>query len=292
MVTTTTSISHLKTLTEINTEDILKAFGLQNLRIGRHLAQLLVWQPAKRFARFMLEYDRRVGEGGLAAGGKYCLAQYNYHPTVFGLEHIPPEGPLIIVANHPGTVDTVLLFANIPRPDLRVIGIRRPFLEALPETARYLIFMNEDNSEQYTTMQQAIAHLKNGGAILTFPAGQIEPDPAIESKAMDSLSHWTQSVTMFAQFSIAPYFVPALVSGVLSPKAQQSPLTRLRRAKADRVWLGSVIQLSLPGIYKANIRLQFGPAIPAAVLRNQGTSEAMLQFIQNRMMALFEQMPG
>jgi 1-acyl-sn-glycerol-3-phosphate acyltransferase len=53
-------------------------------------------------------------------------------------ERLPRDGPLLLISNHPGLSDAVALFASTLRPDLRMVASEWPFLDALPNTSRYL----------------------------------------------------------------------------------------------------------------------------------------------------------
>ncbi|MCG3212335.1 MAG: hypothetical protein FOGNACKC_05983 [Anaerolineae bacterium] len=282
-------MSQLRQLTEINIDDLITAFGLQQVTVGRRFIRALGRWPAGDFARFMLQADRVVGEAGLAAGAGLILQRFTGGVTATGVEHIPAAGPLVILANHPGLADTVALFASIPRRDLLTIGLRRPFLEALPEMKRYVIFINEDRRDHYRALHQIVSHLKQGGAILTFPAGKIEPDPAVRPGAVESLATWAGTVAMFARLSVQPVLLPALVSGVLSPRAQRHPLTRLRRRPADREWLGATLQLLWPPYRRGRVSVQFGSALPAELLRRQGDDRRLFELFRAHMLPLIEQ---
>ena len=99
-----------------------------------------------------------------------------------GRENVPPTGPTLILSNHPGMADTISLFASLPRPDLRIIVNDRPFLQALPNVSRYLLYVPAaGDADKTPAIRAVVKHLRQGGAVLTFPAGRIEPDRAIDS---------------------------------------------------------------------------------------------------------------
>jgi putative hemolysin len=106
---------------------------------------------------------------------------------------IPKTGPLVVVSNHPhGLVDGVIMaeLVNRVRPDFKILT--RSLLTGIPEVAEFMIpvpFPHEENARElglqmrFETMQ----HLKNGGAIILFPAGKVAMSegffgPAIESE--------------------------------------------------------------------------------------------------------------
>ena len=165
----------IDTLTRVCADDLLSAFGLGGLRrgvAGRPL-ELLSRIPARRLARQVATYDRVVGESGLEAGGAWALERMVRRVEVEGRENVPREGPLLLAANHPGLGDSLALFATTPRTDLRVVAAERPFLDALPNTSRYLLTVAEASSGRFGLVRTATRHLRDGGAVLTFPGGQI-----------------------------------------------------------------------------------------------------------------------
>jgi hypothetical protein len=181
---------------------------------------------------------------------------------------------LLLVANHPGLCDTVALFATIPRADLRVVAAKRAFLDALPNTARYLFTVVEESPERLGLIRATTRHLRDGGALLTFPGGRIEPDPAVLPGAVEALGRWSASVDLFARLVPDFIVVPAVVSGVLSPAALRNPLTLLRRREEDRRWLAATLQILAPTLHDVAVRVEFGHPIHAD--REAPVSQAVL----------------
>ena len=130
----------------------------------------------------------------------------------------------------PGMTDTLSLFIALNRPDLKIIALDRPFLNALPNMSKQLAYVTEDSGERFTLIRQISAHLRNGGAALTFPAGHIEPDPDVQEGAVESLCSWTDSVGVFIRMAPETPVLPVLVRGVIRKKTAHHPLTYLRRA--------------------------------------------------------------
>lgn len=249
------------TLIDVSTVDLLDSVGLLRLR-GTPLRRVL--RPvARRFALTVHEFDARVGDQGLAQGSAWLMSRMTAGLQVSGLEHIPAEGPVVILSNHPGMTDTVALFSSLAsRPDLRVIALDRPFLRALPHVARRLIFLTDEASGHMAAMRAGARHLKEGGALLTFPAGEIEPDPATfgRRRAVDALQNWSASYALFARLVPQTQFVPALVSHVTSPEAQRHPLTLLRRTAHDKEKLAAALQVALQRYRDRVARVTFGAA--------------------------------
>ncbi len=256
--------SQLQSLTAINTQDFLSSLGLENLRRPRKALEWFCWLPSRRFARQMVRYDQRVGELGLHLASQEILPGYVQRLEVEGGENIPLSGPLLVLSNHPGMTDTLLLFASLKRPDLRVIAARRPFLEALPNVSRRLIFVPEQDGGRMAVVRDVVSHLRAGGAILTFPAGQIEPDPVSMPGAVEALAGWSESIALFSRLVPEVKIVVAIVSGVLWPAATQARITHIRKQQKDRERMGAAIQIliqqALPFYKPVTARLVFSPA--------------------------------
>jgi hypothetical protein len=279
----------LDRLTEINLDDLFDAAGLMRLRHSS--LQRLLWPYARRFALVAQEFDNLVGEQGLAQGSSWLAQRMTAGAQVSGGDHIPAAGPAVILANHPGMTDTVALIASLAsRPDLRVIALDRPFLRTLPNVARYLILVPEHDVGRRGVVRTAVAHLQQGGALLTFPAGEIEPDPATfgRRKALDSVLRWSDSFILFARRVPQTRFVPAIVSNVISPEAQRNVLTLLRRTSHDKQRLAAALQVAMPRYRKMIARVAFGPSQVACA----GAADSLRTAIVGEIRQLIEATAG
>jgi hypothetical protein len=263
----------VETLTRICAEQLLGAFGLGN---GTRTLELLARFPAERLARQVATYDEVVGESGLAAGGAWALELMVRSVEVEGRENVPAHGPVLLTANHPGLADCLTLFATITREDLRVVAAENPMLDALPNTSRYLISVSEDSSGRLGVVRTAARHLKRDGALLTFPGGRIEPDPAVLPGARDALERWSESLDLFARLVPDLKVVPTVVSGVLSPLALRNPLILVRRHRRDREWLAATLQMLTPALRNVTTRVVFGRPMSTGDVPDGSVREAVL----------------
>jgi hypothetical protein len=246
-------------LFEVNIDDILAALGWEKSPALRAVVRAAARRPALGFAREMAAFDDQAAASGLGPAARALLSGFARGLTVVGAERIPPRGPVLLLSNHPGMTDTLALFAAIPRADLRILAAERPFLRALPSVSRSLIFIPEERGRRFGAMRRAIGHLRSGGALLTFPAGEIEPDPAVLPGAAAALPRWSESTSAFLRLVPDCAVVPIVVSGVLARGAQRHPLTLLRRKRADRERLGAMLQVLMhtlrPGVWPVRIRV-------------------------------------
>jgi 1-acyl-sn-glycerol-3-phosphate acyltransferase len=280
--------AQLETLTRVNVQDLLVSFGLENVSRGRAALEVLARLPARRFARQMVAFDQRVASVATVQGFTRKLEAH-------GQELLPAVGPLLVFANHPGMTDTLALFASLPRPDLRIIAAERPFLRALQHVSRHLIYVTEEANQRMAVVRAAANHLRQGGAVLTFPAGEIEPDPACMPGARRSLDNWSESMALFARLAPETNIVTAIVSGVLWPTALYHPLTRLRRQPNDRERLGATLQLlaqtALPFYRPVDIRVAYSPPRRAAELANPRDAAAFMAAVRTQARHLLEAVP-
>ena len=282
--------SQLNTLIQVNIQDFLTSFGLENLRWGRAVLEALCYLPARRFALQMAGFDRRVGEQGLRVASRSTLDGFVSCLEVVGQEHIPTSGPLLVLSNHPGMSDTLALFASLARPDLRIVAAERPFLNALTNVSRQLIYVPEEAGKRMGVVRNVVSHLRRGGAVLTFPAGEIEPDPACMPGAVESLGSWSESIAVFARLAPETSIVVAIVSGVIWPASLTHPLTHLRQEQKERERIAASLQI-LAQMLRPSSRLSaqvaFSPALPAGELAHND-SEALMGAVSEQARQLID----
>jgi hypothetical protein len=229
-------------LVDINTRDILNAIAIPVAWLQRAVG-LSVRCPARIFARELRAFDDDAAAFGLRRAARAMLSVFHQTLSVNGADRLPGRGPLILLSNHPGLTDTLALFAAIPRDDLMTLAADRPFLRSLPAVARSLLFLSDPGRSRLAAVRQAVAHLRSGGTLLTFPAGAIEPDPTVMPGAGESLSHWSSSTMLFLRRVPDAVVVPVVVQGVIARAALRHPLTLLRKDSKDRERLAAMLQI-------------------------------------------------
>jgi len=251
----------LTSLTEINTDDMLKAWGLSNVGFGRFIFRSLARPAALGFAREVLKFDHAVGNSDLNRAGIQMCRRFSGGVRVSGMEHVPSKGPVLILSNHPGLTDTIALFAAIQRSDLHVIAQDRPFLRVLTNTSRRIYPIGDNMQSRIRVARSALKYIRKGGALLFFPAGHIEPDPLAREDAMQSLENWSGSIGLFTRLIPEMRIVVAMVGGVFHPKIPGHPLTRLRRRKKDRELLGAALQMAWKPYQRNVVSIAFAPPL-------------------------------
>ncbi len=248
-------------------QEIWKALGLSPDTRLRHLFQPLVWAPTRRFAHVAAAFDRRVAESGFLEAVRTVLPRFVSRLEVSGHGQVPNEGPLLVVANHPGGADALAVAAHLPRSDLKIVVSALPFIRNLPNSARHLIYTTLDPHQRMEVVRSAIKHLRQGGALLIFPRGVVEPDPEVLPGASESLNDWSPSLGIIARSVPQLEIVTAIVSGVLTRGSLRHPLARLRREPRERQKLAEILQviqqMLFPWRQPVHARLSFGAPLTA-----------------------------
>jgi glycerol-3-phosphate O-acyltransferase / dihydroxyacetone phosphate acyltransferase len=116
------------------------------------------------------------------------LAIFYRRVDIVGLEHVPAAGGLVVAANHQnGLVDPMMVLAAVPRP-LRPLAkstlFRHPLIAPFLHLARAVpIYRREDAGgrpvDNAETFRAVVGALRGGEAILIFPEGVSQPEPAL-----------------------------------------------------------------------------------------------------------------
>lgn len=286
-------------LTQINLDDLVTAFGWTDRPLPSRLLRRLFRRPARDFARQLLDFDSSVGTRGLPDASRLMLKEFVSSLRVFGIENLPASpdsrhpSPFLALSNHPGMADTLSLFVALDRPDLKIIALDRPFLNALPNTEKQLFYVKDDPAARMTLVRQVSSHLRAGGAALTFPAGHIEPDPDVYPGAVESLNGWTDSVGILLRMSPETPVLPVLVRGVVRRNSAKHLLLKTRKTKEEREKLTAALQLLAHVVFRqkdVNVRVQIGRPIYA---RELGSTETQVihQAVLAEMRRLIQNLP-
>ena len=266
-------LNQLHTLTQINLDDLVSSFGWQTRPVLARMLRRVFYNPAQKFAKFMLEFDTAVGERGLADASRLALGHYVRDVLVFGLDRVP-DSAFLALSNHPGMTDTLSLFAAFNRPALKVIALDRPFLMALPNLSRQIFFVSDDPASRVKLVRQVSGHLRSGGAALTFPAGEIEPDPNVYPGAMEALRSWTDSVGVFIHMAPDTVILPVLVRNVIWDKTAKHPFVKVKKTREEREKLAASLQLLamvMWNIKPVTVTVQIGKPITSKAIGTTNT---------------------
>lgn len=113
-------------------------------------------------------FDAALAEVGVA-----------YEVSEEDLNRIPKEGPLVVIANHPfGGLEGLILGSLISsvRSDVMLLG--NYLLHSIPEIRPHLISVDpfggkESSKANIGPLKESLKLLKSGGALVTFPSGEV-----------------------------------------------------------------------------------------------------------------------
>lgn len=169
-----------------------------------------------------------------------------YRVTDEELAHIPTEGPLLIVANHPfGAIEGVIMADLLRkiRPDIKIMA--NHLLKRLPEISELFIAVDpfggkHSKQKNIAPMKEAIRWLKQGGVLVVFPAGEVSHYTPTQRKIIDPL--WHANIARLIHISQCPvqslYFhgnnsLLFQLAGIFHPRLRTALLPRELINKAN-----------------------------------------------------------
>lgn len=236
--------AYLRELRRSLIDELVKLLGLSPSGLPRHLLNPVLFPTANAFAKIASSFDRIVEQAGFRDAAGWALSHFANKVDVLGLEHIPQEGPLLVVSNHPGSVDALAIASQLPRQDLKIVVSGIPFVQKLRSAAEHIIFATSDAHERMAAVRSIIRQLEAGGSLLIFPTGTVDPDPAIMPGASEALRQWSPSLEIILRRVPETNLLVTIVSGVLSPRFLQNPLTRIRKGIRDRQKMAEFLQIA------------------------------------------------
>jgi len=135
---------------------------------------------------------------------------------VSGMDHIPSEGGVIVVANHPlGGIEGVILGSMLgqKRKDFRIMA--NSLLERIPEFHDTMIFVNpfggnEAVKQNLKGLKEAVNWVRDGGILGIFPAGEVSHyQPGIN--AVED-PYWNSNIVRIAKMTNAT-IIPMFING-------------------------------------------------------------------------------
>ncbi|MEK6207793.1 MAG: lysophospholipid acyltransferase family protein [Chloroflexota bacterium] len=222
----------------------------------------LIGPVASHVARRFVTYDRALGEAGMRHGSAWVVDDATGGLAVEGRERVPAQGPLLVVANHPGLSDAVAVLAALERDDAWIVTANYPFLRALRLASRRFLFVSEDRADRLSAFRSIVSRLRCGETVLVFPAGGLELDPALSrDAALASLATWSRSIELLARLVPDTLVVPAAISGVVSRSAFDHRLARRRGVLKERQRMATLLQVALPRFRPSRVSVSFGVPI-------------------------------
>jgi putative hemolysin len=194
---------------------------------------------------------------------------------------IPATGPLLVVANHPfGAVEGLILAALLMdrRPDVKIMA--NHVLEKVPEFRDLFVLVNPFDtvsapSQNLTPMRRAMRHLREGGMLGMFPAGEVAH---LTWSGRFSEMRWTMHLARLVRHAKCPV-LPIYFAGHNSLMFQVAGLAhpRLRTALLAR---------ELFKLRGTRVDIQIGSPIPFNRLSQIQGDQEMSAYLRSRTLAL------
>lgn len=174
------------------------------------------------------------------------------------LSKIPAQGAVVAVANHPfGLLDGALLASVLVRVRSDVRVLTNHMLSDLPELSEMAIFIDpfdrmESRAANARALKQAVAHLKSGGLLLIFPAGEVSHFDFRAGAVRDPV--WRSTAARLIRLTKAkalPMLVPGSngipfqMLGMVHPRLRTAALPAEllnKRGRSVEVRVGSVVE--------------------------------------------------
>ena len=262
------------TLSESLVNELVTAVGLRPTRFNHWLFWRLFRRITDRMADLGAKSDAITESEGFPAACRWLLTYFCTDVQVHGAENIPDRGPLLVLSNHPGTYDALIIFSNLQGHKIRSVSSEIPFLELLPNIHQQFLFTpREDSTERMLVLRHSVQHLRKGGTLNFFGSGHRDPDPAVYPNSDLIFDNWLNVFDIFFPFVKGLKVLPTIVSGVVSPKWAKHPITWLRKKQIDKRRLaefGQVItQLRKPGKLMMSPRIFIGEPFTEEDLRRK-----------------------
>ncbi len=234
----------INNVTEALFAQLMKVMGLRHPSWVTRSLFPIFHTPIRRMSSLLVELDSNIPQIGWNSAVNLFLDHLVTRLELYGEDNIPSQGPLMVVCNHPAALDVVILAAAIKRNDLKIIASDIPIVQMLPHIAQHSIPVPYNIPRRLQTVRSTIRHLESAGAILIFPRGNVEPDPAVLPGAEQSLSGWSASIELFLRRVPKTQTVVAIASGMLSAGWYKNPFVRIWKRYEQRQKVAEIFQIA------------------------------------------------
>lgn len=272
-------------------DDVLATLNVNRVKALHYLVTILGSKTSRWLADLLSRWDSQIERSSFLETARDALDLFTSGFELSSADEIPKTGPLLAVANHPGMVDSIGAIVTVGREDVRVVAARREFLRVLPNISSHLLTIEKDASLRLEAMRHIIQALNEGHAVIIFPGGRLEPEPAMMPGAAAAIDQWSASIGIFLSKVPETRLLPVLISQTLSPKAWHSwparlPKTQKRRHQAAMGWQFVKQRVSKDPAWKLPLRIDTGKGKSAIELDPSLDPKKLAQAVQDEMKAL------
>jgi len=280
---------HQKILFDTVIDEIVYALGAKKGGVIRNLIAPLLRNPASKLATILADFYEGVINRSPSQGAIETLPKFNIGVQRSGHPDMPMNGPHLLISNHPGGLDSVGILSCIPRDDIKVLVSDVYLMRKLDYLNRHAIYVDFKTVGGMSALRDAISHLNQGGVLLLFARGEVEPDPACFSGAVESIEKWSPSLEIMLRKSPATSVQILSVSGAILPQFAFHPLTRLRRRPETRQKLAEFMQtitaLYKPGKTKTILKIRFSEILRSESIPREAILLYIIKMAQSEMKA-------
>jgi len=273
--------------------EICQAAGLRVGGWQQRALTALLRRPIDPIARLFSHIDATIGRDGIDAGFAVLLTRFVKDPRITGAENLPADGPLIITSNHPGAYDVLMIGSTLGRRDLRIVTSTASLYHVMTNFHRHTIEVGTTPEGGMRAIRESVRHLRDGGALLIFPSGQVDPDPDALPGAREALAIWRLGIEALVNLAPRAAVVQAIASGVLAPRWINNSLLRLQKVEWQRRKLAEMLQvveqMVRPQTEKLSPRLTFACPTSGEALCHEAGGKAVLPLLIERAQALLSQ---
>ena len=192
------------------------------------------------------------------------------------LAAVPRSEPLLVIANHPfGVVDGLVISHLIGRvrPDFKLLA--HEAINRAPEVRGHLLPIAFDETRRarlnnVESCRLALRHLRDGGALIIFPAGEVSTAARIFDCATDApWKPFTSKLITSAEATVLPVFFEGQNSWLFHASSKVCPVLR------EALLMNEVTRR-----IGAEIRLHIGQPLPFDSLSRLGEGQALLDYLR------------
>jgi hypothetical protein len=225
-------------------DEIFKAMGLRADSLSRSCFGWVFIPFVRAFSGRAFEFDQMVSLHGFQYTTQAWLRKLIPGYQTRGESQLPTCGSLLIAANHPGTFDGMAIASAIPRDDLKMVAAANPFFRGLPHTRKSFIYSTREPHVRMATLRTALRHLHNGGSLLIFPSGRLDPDPYyFPEAAQKTLAGWSTSLEFILHKAPQTKLFLAINSGFVAPEYINNRFVQYLHQEQARQKLAEFLQV-------------------------------------------------
>lgn len=250
------SAQRIEILHKSITDEIFIALGLRPRNPLRWILQPVLSKPANHFAKIAATFIHDADTIGVPQSARKTMPVFSMKATARNYQSMPETGPILLVTNHPGALDSLALTSSLTRSDVRMMVSDVPFMRQFGAESNFLIYVDFKTIGGMVALREAIAHLKKGGLVIVYAHGEVEPDPELDEQgAYRSIGEWSRSIEAMLRKVPQARLQLAIMSGAVMSKFIKSPLAKLRKKSFERQKAGEFIQVIQQLVFPKSVRI-------------------------------------